>query len=178
MAAEKATRTKPIAEAGIEPSPIAMRDLLSYKLHRTANSLTRSAAVRYREQFGISMAEWRTIAILGGDAPVSHNQLAREANLDKGQISRIVTALVERGLVSRKPSPDHGRIEFLSLTRQGQLQYQKLMQVAKERDEAFLASLSKDEIRALERTMDKLNEIARTMIYGNTGKDTQRKPKR
>ena len=60
--------------------------------------------MRYREQFYISMAEWRIIAILGVDAPISVSQLAREAGIDRGQLSRTMSVLVERGLVSRQPA--------------------------------------------------------------------------
>ena len=54
-----------------------IRDLLSFKLHRVANLLSRSAEMHYRREFDVSLWEWRTIALLGAaDHPVSLGHLA------------------------------------------------------------------------------------------------------
>ena len=42
-----------------------IRDLLSYRVHVVANLLSRGAELRYRREFGVSLWEWRTIALLG-----------------------------------------------------------------------------------------------------------------
>ena len=42
-----------------------IRDLISYRLHVVANLLSRGAELRYRREFGVSLWEWRTIALLG-----------------------------------------------------------------------------------------------------------------
>ena len=44
---------------------MTIRDLLSYRLHTVANLLSRGAELRYRREFGVSLWEWRTIALLG-----------------------------------------------------------------------------------------------------------------
>ena len=46
-----------------------IRDLLSYRLHEVANLLSRGAELRYRREFGVSLWEWRTIALLGARRP-------------------------------------------------------------------------------------------------------------
>jgi len=43
------------------------------------------------------MRDWRIIGLLGAFAPMSLNQLAREANFDKSQASRTVAELIRRG---------------------------------------------------------------------------------
>jgi len=80
---------------------LTIRDLLSYRLHVVANLLSRGAAMRYRREFGVSLWEWRTVALLGAQAPRSLNDLAAAAGLDKSQMSRVVAGLVERGIVAR-----------------------------------------------------------------------------
>src|SRR5437660_12591402 len=79
------------AKAKRRSSMTEIRDLLSFKLHRVANLLSRGAELRYRREFGVSLWEWRTIAFLGrADHPMSLGQLAELANIDKGQMSRVV----------------------------------------------------------------------------------------
>ena len=49
-----------------------IRDLLSYRVHVVANLLSRGAELRYRREFGVSLWEWCTIALLGAcDEPLS-----------------------------------------------------------------------------------------------------------
>ena len=60
----------------------AIRDLLSYRLHAVANLLSRGAELRYRREFGVSLWEWRSIALLGASAePLSLIDLAHAAGI-------------------------------------------------------------------------------------------------
>ena len=54
-----------------------IRELLSYRLHQVANLLSRGAEMRYRREFGVSLWEWRTVALLGGAARAAIAQRAR-----------------------------------------------------------------------------------------------------
>ncbi|MDH4325630.1 MAG: MarR family transcriptional regulator, partial [Betaproteobacteria bacterium] len=59
------------------PTAPTIRELLSYRLHVVANLLSRGAELRYRREFGVSLWEWRTIALLGGaHEALSLNELA------------------------------------------------------------------------------------------------------
>src|SRR5678815_998047 len=79
-----------------------IRQLLSYRLHEVANLLSRGAELRYRREFGVSLWEWRSLALLGGARePVSLNLLAHAAGIHKSQMSRVVSGLSKRGLVRR-----------------------------------------------------------------------------
>src|ERR1700752_810675 len=93
-----------------------IRELLSYRLHRVANLLSRGAEMRYRREFGVSLWEWRTVALLGGaHEPQSLNDLARAAGVDKAQMSRVVSGLRARRLVSRETDANDARGIRLSL---------------------------------------------------------------
>src|SRR5262245_46915602 len=122
MPVRKLARTNNRANGGL-PTPRGsgvaalptIKDLVSYRLHTVANLLSRGAAMRYRREFGVSLWEWRTIALLGAEAPQSLNALARAAGLDKSQMSRVVAGLIERGIVSRDADERDGRGVQLSL---------------------------------------------------------------
>ena len=142
-----------------------IRELLSYRLHQVANLLSRGAEMRYRREFGVSLWEWRTVALLGGAAePQSLNELARAAGVDKGQMSRVVSGLTRRKIVFRETDANDGRGIQLSLTRTGKNLYQKLIRVAAERNSAFLGCLSLKERECLEQAMTKLAREARGFI--------------
>jgi DNA-binding MarR family transcriptional regulator len=142
-----------------------IRELLSYRLHQVANLLSRGAEMRYRREFGVSLWEWRTVALLGGaDAPQSLNELARAAGMDKGQMSRVVSGLTQKGIVLRGTDANDARGIRLSLTRPGRVLYRKLIRAAAERNSAFLGCLSAQERRVLEQAMTKLAHEARGFI--------------
>lgn len=145
----------------LDPSTCTIRDLLSYRLHRLAGALSRGAALRYRAEFGVTLMEWRTLALLGDFAPMSLQTLARQAGLDKSQVSRVVSALVERGLVRRAAGREDGREVRLSLTAAGRKLQAGLMRAARARDAAFAAALDPAERTALESALNKLMTEAR-----------------
>lgn len=143
---------------------LSIRDLVSYRLARTASLMSRGASLRYRREFDVSLGEWRALALLASGAPSSLMQLAHAAGLDKAQISRVVSSLVERGLVLRELSSASGRSVRLSLSRTGQALYRSLIAAAGERDRAFRSTLSAQELVVLEAVLEKLVRQARVFI--------------
>jgi DNA-binding MarR family transcriptional regulator len=159
LARQPATRTRRApAEA------LTIQSLLSYRIHVVANLLSRSAGLRYKREFDVSLWEWRTIALLGGQAPQSLNELAKAGGLDKGQMSRVVSGLAERGLIVRGTDARDARGVRLALTKAGTRLYDGLIRAAAERNAAFLGCLTRDERACLDRALAKLGAQARAMI--------------
>lgn len=141
-----------------------IRQLLSYRLHVVANLFSRSAEMRYRREHDVSLWEWRTVALLAAEAPQSLATLARAAGVDKAQMSRVVSGLAARGVVSRADDARDARAVRLSLTARGRRLYKGLIRTATERDNAFLGELSAAERKALEAALAKLARRARDDI--------------
>jgi DNA-binding MarR family transcriptional regulator len=137
---------------------VPISELLSYRLSRTSSALSRSAALRYRREFDVSLGEWRAIALIAADPTLTLNRLARRAGLDKAQMSRVVARLTERELVSR--TAGSGRTSQLALTERGTAVYRGLIAAANERDRTFLATLTEDEADVLLKALDRLAGLA------------------
>jgi DNA-binding MarR family transcriptional regulator len=144
-----------------EGMPETIRDLLSYRIHRLANALSRGAALRYRRDFDVSLMEWRILALLGAFAPMTLKRLSREAGLDKSQASRAVAGLVARGLVLRSTGEGDGREIALRLSAEGGRLQRGLMDAARARDAAFRAVLSPAECGMLDGMLHRLEAEAR-----------------
>lgn len=148
-----------------------IKELLSYRLHRVANLLSRGAEMRYRREFGVSLWEWRTLALLGGaQDPMSLNGLSRAAGVDKSQMSRVVAGLSARRLVLRANDKADGRGVKLRLSSAGRKVYEGLIVAAAERNAAFLGCLSAKERACLEGALEKLAEEARRFIQREAAK--------
>ena len=143
-----------------------IRELLSYRLHTVANLLSRGAELRYRREFGVSLWEWRSIALLGAASKAqSLNELARAAGVDKSQMSRVISGLAERGVVLREADAVDGRGVRLALSKAGRKLYQGLIRAAAQRDTAFKDCLSDRERLVFEQVLAKLAGRARDFIH-------------
>lgn len=156
------------APEALEEARIGIRDLISYRLARVSSLMSRGAALRYRRLFDVSLGEWRALALLAAEPRISLIELSRAAGLDKAQMSRVITAMTERGLVLRTTTPRRGRAVELSLTRAGREVYRGLMEEAAARDRAFRAALSPEELALLEDALDKLSAQAKAFIRSET----------
>lgn len=169
--------SRPISDARDDPgSARTIKDLLSYRIHRVANALSRGATLRYRRDFRVSLMEWRILALLGGFAPLTLKELAKESGLDKSQASRAVADLVQRGLILREIRRDDAREVALRLSAEGRRVYEGLIGAARERDAAFLACLAPEERRLMDSALQKLEAEARRQIGLATAPEQQGRP--
>jgi DNA-binding MarR family transcriptional regulator len=147
------------------PASPTIRELLSYRLHVVAHLLSRGEELRYRREFGVSLWEWRSIALLGGAREaLSLNALARAAGIDKSQMSRVVSGLTARKLVLRQSDAADGRGVRLTLSAAGRKLYLGLIRAAAQRNDAFLGCLSARERTAFDGALDKLAARAKDFI--------------
>ncbi len=169
---DPARRRAPRAEG--TPGVKTIKDLLSYRIHRLANALSRGAALRYRRDFDVSLMEWRIIALLGGFAPMTLKELAKQSGLDKSLASRAVAGLVQRGLVLREIGQQDAREVALRLSSSGCRVHEGLMRAALERDAAFTACLTEEETAVLDRAILRLEaEARRQAAMASGGQDPQ-----
>ncbi|MBS0336845.1 MAG: winged helix-turn-helix transcriptional regulator [Proteobacteria bacterium] len=150
------------------PEPDGIKDLVSYRLHVLANLSARWAEARYQQRFGLKLLEWRAMALLGGYAPQSLNELARGAGLAKSYASRTVAGLIQRKLVASTPDDRDGRGKLFSLTRSGKALYGRVFEDAVRRSEAWLSVLSAEERATLMDMLARLTEHARTLEAKDT----------
>lgn len=154
------------AGTGASASPNSTPDLsrlFTYNLSLLANVLSRGAAARYSREFGVTLMEWRVIGSLALNAPLSLQQISHRFDLDKGQSSRTVAGLLERGLVHRAVNGDDRRSLLLSLTPAGWRLYRSIAKRARARSERLLGCLAAGERRAFLRTFGKLMGEARAI---------------
>lgn len=155
--------------------PANLKDLFSFRLNVLAHRSSKIAALVNEQEFELDAREWRIIALLGAFSPFSLQALAREVDVDKSQASRIVSGLIQRGLLHRGADENDGRGVQLSLTPQGKTVYRRVFPKAVERNESLLSVLSEDDRQSLERILTQLTERAGEMLEEARGKRANRK---
>jgi DNA-binding MarR family transcriptional regulator len=151
-------------------APASIKELFSFRLNVLANMSSKVAALRNELEFDLQPRDWRIIGLLGAFAPMSLQVLAREVDVDKSQASRIVSVLIERGLLARNADVNDGRGVQLSLTLAGKSLYRKAFPRAVKRNEQLLSVLSSEERELLEQVMEKLSAQAKQMLEQARGK--------
>lgn len=134
-----------------------LEDYLPYRLSVAASRVSRLCARRYGEAFGLSIPEWRVLAIVGRFGTLSPSSVGEWTAMDKVKVSRAAASLVARGMLRQMPDPDDGRGRLLRLTRRGVSVYEGLVPLACELEGQLAEGLSRTEWSVLLKALDKLN---------------------
>lgn len=133
----------------------SLQDFLTYRLHKLNKITDRHSSEAYAAM-GLGVGEARCLAAIGEFAPLSVNDLAARANLNKAQASRAAQMLVERELVLKSASESDARGVVLTPTRSGRALWKKVMRLIAQRNADIFGCLSATEQRQLETFFDRL----------------------
>ncbi len=131
-----------------------------YRLSVLSNRVSSAIAREYSERFGLSIPEWRVMAVLGKTPGLSSRAVAERTAMDKVQVSRAVASLVESKRVLKQLDSEDGRIARLSLTAKGRAIYDEVVPLALHLERVFLAALSAQERATFDKLMAKLDKQA------------------
>lgn len=142
----------------LEHATLDLDHFLPYRLSILSNRTSDAISRHYSDRFGLSVSEWRIIAVLGQTPGLSAREVAERTAMDKVQVSRAVTSLVDARRVKREGDETDGRVTRLSLTAKGRAIYDEVVPLALHLEEVFLAALTPEERKTLNRLFDKLTE--------------------
>jgi len=142
----------------LEHLTLDLDHFLPYRLSILSNRASDAIARHYSDRFGLSVPEWRVMAVLGQAPGMSARDVAQRTAMDKVQVSRAVASLVDARRVKREGDETDGRVTRLSLTAKGQAIYDEVVPLALHLEEVFLAALTLEERKTLNTLMDKLTD--------------------
>ena len=137
--------------------------LVSMRMIRLVMMLRRSGILAQRRRFELSETEWRIMTQLGDSAPLSLNGLAEAMLQDRGQLSRAVKAMVERGLLTRERKPGGPEIE-IALSDEGRALHARLVEWVIERDRVLTAGVPEEDLAPVWRVLDTMIDRAEAMM--------------
>lgn len=133
-----------------------LEEFLPYRLSVAANRVSRRFAERYGARFGLSIPEWRVMAVLGRFGRLPAREIAGHTAMDKVKVSRAAQALVARGLVARAADAADARLHWLALTRAGRRMHAAIVPMARTLEAEVLDGLDPAEIAALHRALARI----------------------
>lgn len=129
---------------------------IGYWMRLVSNNVSYSFAEKL-DSSGVTVAEWVILReMYGGDDTTSPSAVAELTGLTRGAVSKLITRLLEKGLVHRRESSDDRRYQDIELTSKGISLVPKLAALADENDDEFFSCLNKTERTQLKSLLQKL----------------------
>ncbi len=144
--------------APANPPALSLEHFIPYRLSVLANTVSSALAGAYARRFGLTIPQWRVIAVLARVPGLSAADVALRTAMDKVAVSRAVNGLARAGRVSRALSPSDKRRSILSLTARGREVYRRIVPLALAYERRLLAELSPAEQSQLEALLQRLQK--------------------
>ena len=142
---------------------LILEKFLPYRLSILSHTVSTTIAQVYEKQFGVSIPEWRVIAILGRFPGLSAVEVAERTFLDKVAVSRAVTKLIKNGRIDRQFADADRRRSILNLSEEGQRVHDEIAPLALQFERDLLEGLSEEDRKSLDITMERLMARAREL---------------
>jgi DNA-binding MarR family transcriptional regulator len=130
-----------------------LEKFLPYRLSVLSNTVSGAIAAAYFLHFGLSIPEWRVMAVLAANPGLSAAEVTARTAMDKVAVSRAVATLLGAGRLRRTTVPADRRRTHLQLTPAGVRVYAQVVPMALEYERRLVASLSNRDRATLDRIL-------------------------
>ena len=144
----------------LEHEVLELEHFLPYRLSVVSNHISQTIAAVYAERFGISITEWRVLAVLGRYPDLSAGDVAERTAMDKVAVSRAVARLLKTGLIERETHGSDRRRSVLRLSRAGHRVSDQVVPMTLEYERKLLATFSEAERAILDRLLTRLDQAS------------------
>ena len=150
-------------------SALRLDAYLPYRLSVASNAVSRLIARAYEDRFGLTIPQWRLIAVLAEDGPLTQQAIGARTVMDKVTVSRATQGLVKRRLVQRAPHDADGRSHHLALSKAGERLYSEVSPVALEYEARLLQQFDPAAVEELKRVLRHLESAAEVLSGAEGG---------
>src|SRR5258708_557800 len=147
---------------------LELEHFLPYRLSVLTNRISTAIAHVYVRRFGLTVPEWRVMAVLGRFGAMSANTVCERTAMDKVRVSRAVARLAASGRLDRRIDEADRRRALLALTLRGRAVYAEIGPLALAVEARLLPQLAPADRAALTRLLPKLAAAAATSFAEGT----------
>lgn len=114
-----------------------------------ANKLSGGASTAYLSAFNVGIETWRLLVLLAIEKSLTAQAISRTIGMDKASVSRAFKSMQARGLISIGLDDADGRLRVATITPKGRALHDEILELAMERERAFLSVLNDKERETL-----------------------------
>lgn len=144
--------------------PQSTYGFLSYRLLRVANTIGLYASRRYRDEFEMTLPEWRVLSVIAAHEPTTARDVSTILATDKGWVSLSANGLRRRGFLTGETDPNDARRFLLRLTEEGWKKHNAIMVLALQRQQRLLDCLPAGSAELFVECLDRLQAEADAML--------------
>jgi DNA-binding MarR family transcriptional regulator len=126
---------------------------LPYRLSVLSNTVSSAIAGAYQQRFGLTIPEWRVIAVLAINPGLSAAEVAQRTAMDKVAVSRAVSSLLRHRRIARQIARADRRRSLLKLAPAGERVYAQVVPFALAYERALIDPLTPRERATLDRAI-------------------------
>ena len=143
------------------PHPSDLKKHIGFWLRFVSNHVSYAFA-RKLETSGVTVAEWVILReMYEARGRTSPSVVADLTGLTRGAVSKLITRLLEKSLVTRQESGADRRYQDIELTKSAVALVPKLAKLADENDRKFFGVIAKSEQEALKATLQRIATLHR-----------------
>jgi len=142
---------------------LILEDFLPYRLSITSHTVSTNIARVYEKRFGVSIPEWRVIAVLGRYPGLSAVEVADRTLMDKVAVSRAVTKLIKNGRIDREFADADRRRSILNLSVEGMKVHNEIAPLALEFEQQLVQNISEEDYEKFNSILEQLLDKARLL---------------
>jgi DNA-binding MarR family transcriptional regulator len=139
---------------------LRLQDYLPYRLSVASNAVSRLIAQAYERQFRLKIPQWRLLAVLADEGPLTQQMLCGRTIMDKVTVMRAAHGLLRRRLIRRLPNAADGRSHRLTMTPAGKRLYDRIVPLALRYESELLAGIERRDVVRFEQLLRRLEKAA------------------
>lgn len=129
---------------------------VTFRIARVQNALNAHAIATLAAHCDLTLTEWRMLASVEYRSKTTAAEIVRHTQIDKGQVSRAIKLLRERGLLDVVENDIDHRRQTLSLSQQGRETFEKIVVVMRKRQATLTENISEDDLKTVFSVLDRL----------------------
>jgi DNA-binding MarR family transcriptional regulator len=142
---------------------LVLEEFIPFRLSFTSNLVSDTIAQTYEALFGLTIPEWRLVAVVAEHDGVTQQAIGRLTRMDKVVVSRAAAALAERGLLAREAHPGDRRSHHLRLTDAGRELHAAIAPKALALEQAIFAGFDADELAGFVALLRRIDAVTLAM---------------
>ena len=135
------------------PTSLELDRFLPYRLSVLSNVVSTAISGAYQQRFGLTIPEWRIIAVLAINPGLSAAEVAQRTAMDKVAVSRAVASLLKAKRIARQTTRADRRRSALRLASAGLRVYAQVVPFALAYERELIAPLTARDRAALDRAI-------------------------
>lgn len=140
-----------------------LENFFPYLVRVYYRSVSQSVTEIYEREYKLTVSEWRAMAVLGNEQPLSAGEIVKRSSIDKVKVSRAIAGLTKAGYLERRVDEEDRRKVALQLTRSGQLVFEDLVQKVRQLEEDLLDGFTDSERDSLRNMMARVRKNAKAI---------------